>query len=157
MTVSTLLTAEPIAADAELAGFIASARGAGAVVSFTGIARPQDHHGGHVQQLLLEHYPGMTERSLDTVAAATVERFEISSLHIVHRYGAIDPGETIVFVAAAATHRREAFRAADHAMDLLKTEAMFWKREAGVDGARWIEPSERDRADRERWDQQWPE
>ena len=157
MVPTTRLTAEPIAAEAELAAFTAAAHGAGAVVSFTGIARSHDRHGGQVGQLLLQHYPGMTERSLDRIATATKERFDIISLHIIHRHGAISPGEAIVFVAAAATHRREAFQAADHAMDLLKTEAMFWKREAGVDGDRWIEPSDRDRADRERWDKQCPE
>jgi len=151
---SVRLTAEPIAAEAELAAFIAESEGAGAVVSFTGIARSE---GGAVEHLFLDHYPGMTEASLAGIAHRTTGRFGILALRIVHRHGVVRPGETIVFVAAAATHRRAAFLAADHAMDLLKTEAMLWKREAGIDGTGWIEPSERDRADRERWEQSWPE
>ena len=75
---------------------------------------------------------------------------------MVHRCGEISPGETIVFVAAAAPHRREAFAAADYLMDRLKTEAAFWKRETGPAGARWIEPLDEDRAARARWKDETP-
>jgi molybdopterin synthase catalytic subunit len=76
----------------------------------------------------------------------------LQDLLIVHRVGDIAPGEAIVFVATAAAHRREAFEAADHLMDYLKSRAPFWKKEHGPDGARWIEPTERDRSDAARWD-----
>ena len=76
----------------------------------------------------------------------------MAAVRVVHRCGAIAPGEAIVFVAAAAVHRRAAFEAVDYLMDRLKTDALFWKREDGVDGPRWIEPTGGDRADRARWD-----
>ena len=151
MTVSTLLTAEPIAADAELAGFIASARGAGAVVSFTGIARPQDHHGGHVQQLLLEHYPGMTERQLRAVADEAEARWPLQGIVVVHRYGRLVPGDRIVLVAVASPHRAAAFEACAFLMDWLKTQAPFWKREETADGSRWVEARPDDDAAAARW------
>ena len=101
--------------------------------------------------LFLDVYPGMTEKSLDAVAADALARFAISAVHIVHRCGEIVPGTAIVFAAAAAPHRRAAFEAADYMMDRLKTDAAFWKREQRLDGPVWIEPSETDRADRARW------
>jgi molybdopterin synthase catalytic subunit len=135
----------------ELECFIASLAGDGAVVSFVGLARPADAAGEAVTGLFLDAYPGMTEKSLDAVAADTLDRFSVSAVHIVHRCGEIAPGAAIVFAAAAAPHRRAAFEAADYMMDRLKTDAAFWKREHRLDGPVWIEPSEADRADRARW------
>ena len=83
-----------------------------------------------------------------TPAAA---RFDVSHVHVAHRCGDIAAGEPIVFAGAAAPHRRAAFEAADYLMDRLKTEAVFWKREVGEAGAEWVEPTESDYADRERW------
>jgi molybdopterin synthase catalytic subunit len=154
MTIETRLSSDAIAADAELAGFIARAEGAGAVVSFCGIARPADHDGGAVTALQLDHYPGMTERSLQAIAQDGAERFGVDQILVVHRFGAIRPGAIIVFVAAASAHRRAAFLAADYLMDRLKSDAVFWKREEGVDGARWIEPTDADRGDLARWKEQ---
>ena len=151
MAITTRLSRDPIAADAELAGFIARATGAGAVVSFCGLARGADHRGGAVSALRLDHYPGMTERSLQAIAEDGGARFDVGEILVVHRCGTIAPGEVMVFVAAASAHRRAAFLAADYLMDRLKSEAVFWKREEGVDGARWIEPTEADRADLARW------
>lgn len=151
MTALARLAFEPIAADRELADFMARIEGQGAVVSFTGIARPETKSGEAVQTLFLDHYPGMTEKSLKAIADDGMARFDVSAVSVVHRCGAIAPGETIVFVAAASLHRRDAFLAADYLMDRLKTEALFWKREQGVDGARWIEPTDADRADAARW------
>ena len=138
----------------ELAGF--SADGAGAVVSFTGLARPGTLDGAKLEQLYLDHHPRLTEKSLHDIAASA-ERFGVAAVRIVHRCGAIAPGEPIVFVAAAALHRRAAFDAVDCLMDALKTDAVFWKREDGVDGARWIEPTEADRSDRARWSDHCPD
>lgn len=151
MAISAELVTGAIAADVELARFVASAEGAGAVVSFCGIARGTAKDGSAVAGLRLDHYPGMTERSLEEIARAGAARFEVADVRVVHRCGTIRPGEIIVFVAAASPHRRAAFLAADHLMDRLKTEAVFWKKEEGVDGARWIEPSEGDREDAARW------
>jgi molybdopterin synthase catalytic subunit len=135
----------------ELERFIAGLGGEGAVVSFVGLARPADAAGEAVTGLFLDAYPGMTEKSLEAIAADALARFGISAVHIVHRYGEIAPGAPIVFAAAASPHRRAAFEAADYLMDRLKTDAAFWKREERLDGATWIEPSEADRADRARW------
>ena len=150
---SVRLADRPFAAELELADFTSGLTGEGAVVSFLGIARPESSSGEQVERLVLDHHPRLTLGSLDEIAAAARERFAISSLRIVHRYGAVAPGETIVFVAAAAGHRRAAFEAADYMMDRLKTEAVFWKREETSSGAHWIEPREEDYSARERWNE----
>lgn len=151
MTVLSRLVTTSISPERELAELIARAEGAGAVVSFCGIARPCAKSGETVERLVLDHYPDMTERSLEMIAQEGSRRFDVSDLRVVHRCGEIGPGETIVFVAAASAHRRAAFEAADYLMDRLKTDAVFWKREEGPGGSRWIEPTEGDRADAARW------
>ena len=148
---SVRLAAGPFAAERELAEFTTGLEGEGAVVSFLGIARGRTLDGERVERLVLEHHPSLTLASMEEIAATARERFGISALRIVHRCGAVAPGETIVFVAAAAVHRRAAFDAADYMMDRLKTDAVFWKREDGPGGSRWIEPRDEDRADRARW------
>ena len=122
----------------------------GAVVSFTGLARASTD-GEPVSVLELDAYPGFTETAIEAMACEARERFEVKDLMIVHRYGLIAPGEAIVFVAAAAEHRRAAFQAADFLMDKLKTQAPFWKKETGPDGERWIEPRAPDYEDAARW------
>lgn len=126
------------------------------MVTFTGLARGIDKDGSIIETLTLDWYPGMTERSMQDIAEAAAARFPVSDLVVVHRCGDIKPGETIVFVAAAAAHRREAFAAADYLMDMLKTEAAFWKRETGPSGTRWIEPVDEDRAALARWKDETP-
>jgi len=148
MRIDTRLAHEVFAPAQELAAF--TAEGAGAIASFTGLARPAGKDGAPIHRLFLDHHSRLTQRSLDEIAASA-ERFGVSAVRVVHRCGAIAPGEAIVFVAAAAPHRRAAFEAVDYLMDRLKTDALFWKREDGVDGSHWIEPTEADRADRERW------
>ena len=138
-------------ADRELADFMSHCAGAGAVVSFVGIARPVSKSGEAVTGLFLDHYPGMTEQSLQQIADDGLARFDVCAVRVIHRCGDVAPGDPIVFAAAASQHRRAAFLAADYMMDRLKTEAMFWKKELGVDGACWIAPSEADRADLARW------
>ena len=146
--------------DRELAEFLGRLGDDGAVVSFVGLVRPTGSAGAGVDRLFLDSYPGMTEASLRDIAADALELFAVSAVHVVHRCGTVGNGEPIVFAAASAHHRRAAFEAADYLMDRLKTDAMFWKREDGIDGSRWIEPTEADRADRARWsdrDSQCPE
>ena len=145
------LELEWLDAGAELADFLAGRDADGAVVSFTGLARARGADGNTVERLRLDWHPVMTERSLAELAEAAASRFQVGDVLVIHRGGEIAPGETIVFVAAASPHRRQAFLAADYLMDRLKTEAMFWKHEDGRDGGRWIEPTEQDRADRARW------
>ncbi len=133
-----------------LSQFSAGRTDCGAVVSFTGLARAATD-GEPVSALELDSYPGFTEAAIEAMAAQAHERFEVRDLMVVHRYGPIAPGQAIVFVAAAAEHRRAAFQAADFLMDKLKTEAPFWKKESGPDGERWIEPRAPDYEDAARW------
>ncbi|WP_205480072.1 molybdenum cofactor biosynthesis protein MoaE [Sphingomonas arenae] len=124
----------------------------GAVVTFAGLARGANRQGAPVDMLVLEHHPRLTQLSLEDITASAAERFEVSALDVIHRAGHISPGDAIVWAAAAAPHRRAAFEAADYLMDRLKTEAMFWKREDGRDGSRWIEPTDTDHHERARWE-----
>lgn len=129
--------------------FCADRQETGAVASFVGLARAEQ---GAAAALELEAYPGFTDAAIGEIARDAISRFKLQDVHIVHRTGRIAPGEAIVFVATAAGHRREAFEACDFLMDYLKSRAPFWKKEHGPDGARWIEPTDRDRTDAERWD-----
>ena len=125
-------------------------RAAGAVVSFIGIAR--EFSGGHaIDRMTLEHYPGMTERSLEQIAAQACERWELQAVRIIHRFGELLPGDRIVLVATASAHRDAAFDACRFIIDFLKTEAPFWKKETGSGGAHWVEAKESDDRARERW------
>jgi molybdopterin synthase catalytic subunit len=121
----------------------------GAVASFVGLARAER---GSTDTLELEAYPGFTEARIAEHAAAATQRFALQDVRVVHRVGKIAPGEAIVFVATAASHRRAAFEACDFLMDYLKSRAPFWKKETGPDGARWIEPKAQDHADIARWE-----
>jgi molybdopterin synthase catalytic subunit len=142
--------AEPFDAALLLADFSARAAGAGAVVSFTGLVRGQND-GAAVSSLALEHHPVLTEKTIAGIGRDAVLRFALTDIMIVHRHGAMIPGEAIVLVAAAAAHRRPAFDAVEHVMDRLKTEAPFWKREQRSDGAHWLEARDSDREARARW------
>jgi molybdopterin synthase catalytic subunit len=141
---------EAFDAGALLTDFSRGRTRSGGIVSFTGLAR-EATDGAAVATLELDAYPGFTEPAIAAMEAEARERFDVQDLLIVHRYGPIAPGEAIVFVAAAAEHRRAAFEAADFLMDYLKTRAPFWKKESGPDGERWIEPRPSDYQDVERW------
>jgi len=144
------LSDQPFDPGVLLSAFCQGRAEAGAVASFTGIARAE---GGAAALLELEAYPGFTESEIAKIAAVARERFGLIDLRIRHRVGQIAPGEPIVFVATASAHRREAFEACDYLMDYLKSRAPFWKKEHGPDGARWIEPRAQDHADIARWDE----
>ena len=134
----------------ELSAFEKRASGAGAVVSFLGKVRGNAGETD-VNSLLLEHYPGITQRSIADIEAEARKRWAIDDVLIIHRVGEMGPGEPIVLVCVASAHRREAFEAADFLMDFLKTEAIFWKKERGGDGDTWIEPRDADYKDAGRW------
>jgi molybdopterin synthase catalytic subunit len=122
----------------------------GAVVAFCGYVR--DLHGdAAVDGLHLEHYPGMTERSLETILDEAERRWTLAAIHVVHRVGRLGPGEPIVLVLVASGHRAEAFAACEFVMDYLKTDAVFWKKELAADGARWVEPTGLDQRRRAAW------
>lgn len=143
------LQTAPFEPGALLTAFAAGRSETGAVASFTGIARAQ---AGATTALELEAYPGFTDAEIERIGAAAGERWGLQDWLVIHRIGKIAPGEPVVFVATASSHRREAFEACDHLMDYLKSRAPFWKKEHGPDGARWIEPTDRDRTDALRWE-----
>lgn len=152
MGVTARLEPQALDPSRELAEVIAAADRDGAVVSFVGLARGMAKGGTRVEELVLEHHPRLTEPSLREIAGQAHERFDVSSIHVVHRCGSVAAGEPIVFAAAASPHRRAAFEAADYLMDRLKTDAVLWKREQGEYGSKWIEPTEEDVSARARWD-----
>lgn len=152
MSIVARLEASQLRPEEELAALVSQASGDGAVVSFVGIARPESKEGQAVEQLVLEHHPTLSQRSLEDIAIEAGERFDVSHVRVVHRCGEIGAGEPIVFAGAGSAHRRAAFEAADYLMDRLKTEAVFWKREQGPAGSTWIEPTDADYADRGRWE-----
>ena len=142
---------EPFDPAAELSALMERVPAAGAIASLVGLVRPTAHDAP-VEQLELEQYEGFTRLTVAAIAADARTRFDLIDLTIVHRFGSLLPGQPIVFVAAAAAHRRAAFDAVDYLMDRLKTEAPFWKREHGPRGSCWIEPTPVDYAARQRWD-----
>lgn len=122
----------------------------GAVVTFTGKVR--NHNlGDSVSALTLEHYPGMTEKSLAEIIETARERWPLQRVSVIHRIGELFPGDEIVFVGVTSAHRGSAFDAAEFIMDYLKTKAPFWKREATEEGDRWVESRESDREAAGRW------
>lgn len=151
MGLTTRLATEPFDPSDEFAKFHSMLEDEGATVSFVGIARPHSLSGQQITGLFLDHHPRLTAASLRQIGEDALSEFDVSAAYIVHRCGQIAPGESIVFVATASLHRRAAFEAADYAMDRLKTEAVFWKREDSIDGSRWIEPTSDDALDRARW------
>ncbi len=145
------LTSNPIDCQAEERELTKRTQGCGALISFRGIARPTTKQGEPLDFLVLLAHPSMTLKSMEKITENATERFEVKHCQVVHRHGSIAPNETIVFVAVSSDHRREAFQAADYIMDRLKSEAVFWKREEGAFGRRWIEPTNRDAEDLARW------
>ncbi len=122
----------------------------GAVVIFVGLVRDRNE-GRQVISLTLEHYPGMTEKSLNDIANQAREKWGVGQIRIIHRIGTLALGEQIVYVGVAAKHRKAAFHAAEFVMDFLKTRAPFWKKERTVDGEHWIEAKDSDQAAADKW------
>jgi molybdopterin synthase catalytic subunit len=123
----------------------------GAVVTFTGTVR-RDTRDGPINALTLEHYPGMTEKELARIEAEAVARWPLQASLIVHRHGRLVPGDNIVLVATASTHRQAAFDAAQFLMDYLKTSAPFWKKEEFAEGPeRWVGERASDADATQRW------
>jgi len=133
---------------AEAAAFAAAQRGAGAVVTFTGIVRDD---GGDLLEMQIEHYPGMTEARIGDIAAEAAARWRLTGCSVIHRHGALGPGETIMMVATAARHRADAFAAAEFLMDYLKSRAPFWKKELRRSGTGWVAARAEDEAALSRW------
>ncbi len=140
---------EPFDFGAEAAEFARGHAQMGAVVTFTGIVR--DLPGGGLDRMEIEHYPGMTERALAAQAETAMARFDLGDVLIVHRHGALRPGEMIMMVATAAPHRGDAFQGAEFLMDYLKSRAPFWKKEFTADGAEWVVAKDEDEDALARW------
>ena len=122
----------------------------GAVVTFVGQVRDLND-GDHVAAMTLEHYPGMTEKSLSGIVEQALARWSIADALIVHRVGKLKPLDQIVLVLVASAHRKDAFAACEFMMDFLKTEAPFWKKEQTPNGERWVEAKDSDDQAKNRW------
>lgn len=135
---------------AELAALRQADPGAGALVSFVGLVRDLND-GSDVATLTLEHYPGMTERSLTALEQEARTRWPLGGVRIIHRVGTLHPTAQIVLVAVTSAHRGAAFAACEFIMDTLKTTAPFWKREVRPDGEHWVDARESDQSAAARW------
>ena len=122
----------------------------GAVASFIGLAR-DTNSGSEVSAMTLEHYPAMTEKALTAIVDEALQRWTLLDVTLIHRVGRLLPGDPIVLVIVASSHRAEAFAACEFLMDALKTRAPFWKKEETSEGERWVEARESDDAAIERW------
>ncbi len=122
----------------------------GAIAAFTGVVRDVNDGGG-VSTLSLEHYPGMTEKSIEHMIDQAHARFDILGARVVHRIGLLEPLDQIVLVAVTSAHRGESFKACEFLMDYLKTQAPFWKKETTAAGAQWVDARVSDDAALARW------
>lgn len=137
---------------AEIAALSHGRLAVGAVATFVGLVRDV-HAGTGVSAMTLEHYPGMTEQTLQEIVAEAQQRWRLEAVRVVHRVGRLEPGDRIVFVGVASAHRGEAFAACEFVMDYLKTRAPFWKREATPEGSRWVDARDSDDSAAARWNE----
>jgi molybdopterin synthase catalytic subunit len=134
----------------ELAALRAGDARVGAVCSFLGTVRERND-GSSVASMELEHYPGMTEKSISAMMDEANNRFDIFAARVIHRVGLLHPEDQIVFVAVTSAHRGESFKACEFLMDYLKTQAPFWKKEVTPEGARWVDARVSDDQALARW------
>ena len=139
----------------ELARLHASNAQVGAACFFVGLVRDRNE-GAAVASMELEHYPGMTEKSIETMIDAVHQRFDILGARVVHRVGLLAPQDQIMMVAVVSAHRGQSFQACEFLMDYLKTQAPFWKKEQTPEGARWVDARVADDAALARWGLQLP-
>ena len=135
---------------AEIERLARGKHGIGGIVSFVGLVRSAAG-GERVGAMTLEHYPGMTEKKLAEIEAEARQRWPLEDCLILHRYGRLEPGERIVLVVTASSHRQAAFEACEFLVDWLKTKAPFWKLEETADGPRWVEARTGDDEAAKRW------
>ena len=136
----------------EIAALRAQDGRVGAVCSFVGTVRDRTAGiAGQIQSMELEHYPGMTEKSIEAMIDAAHARFDIFGARVIHRVGLLQPLDQIVLVAVTSAHRGESFQACEFLMDYLKTQAPFWKKETTPEGARWVDARVVDDAAAARW------
>jgi molybdopterin synthase catalytic subunit len=142
--------AEDFDVAAEVAQLRAGNARVGGIVTFVGTVRDLND-GADVAEMELEHYPGMTEQSIETIIEQAKARWPIYGALVIHRIGPLKPTEQIVLVAVTSAHRGEAFAACEFIIDYLKTEAPFWKKEQTPDGARWVDARVSDDAALKKW------
>lgn len=135
---------------AEIAKLRAGRANVGAIASFIGTVR-DINEGSGVSTMTLEHYPGMTERSLEDICAQAKTRWRLDDCLVIHRYGELRPMDQIVLVVTTSAHRGDAFDACQFVMDYLKTQAPFWKKETTPSGERWVESRDSDDEAAARW------
>ena len=134
----------------ELEALTRGRRDVGAMASFVGLVR-EANDGSAVRGMTLEHYPGMTEKALQDICAEAHARWDLLDTLVIHRIGALVPGDRIVLVGVASAHRGDAFEACEFIMDYLKTRAPFWKKESTPQGERWVDARDSDDAAAQRW------
>ena len=152
MQTTVRLQREEFDAAAEAAALTRGRTDIGAVATFTGICRA-DNEGQRIEAMTLEHYPDMAEQEIARHVADAQARWPLLGVTVMHRYGRLTPGENVVLVVTASSHREAAFAAAEFLMDYLKTRAPFWKKEERAGGADWVEARQTDDAAAERWQQ----
>jgi len=145
---SVRVQSEPFDPGKELSQFSRLVSGAGAIVTFTGVVRDE---GGTLDHMVIEHYPAMTGPAIEAIEKEAIGRWNLSASLVVHRYGALSPGDQIMMVATASRHRAHAFAAAEFMMDYLKSRAPFWKKEFTADGASWVTARDEDEDALKRW------
>ena len=150
MAVTIRLQSEPFDAAAEAAALRGARTDIGAVVTFTGICRGEEN-GAPIAALTLEHYPEMAHAEIARQVEAAQARWSLLGVRIIHRFGRITPGEEIVLVVTASSHRHDAFAAAEFLMDYLKTRAPFWKVVEQDDRRNWVAAKESDESAAARW------
>ena len=150
MSFTVSIQAQDFDVSQELAALRAGDTRVGAVCSFLGTVRERND-GSSVASMELEHYPGMTEKSISAMMDEAKKRFDIFAARVIHRVGLLHPEDQIVFVAVTSAHRGESFKACEFLMDYLKTQAPFWKKEVTPDGARWVDARVSDDQALARW------
>ncbi len=150
MTTTIRLQREAFDAAAEAAKLTRGRTDIGAVVAFTGVCRA-DEGGEPIAALTIEHYPGMAEAEIARHVEEACARWPLLGVTVIHRYGRLTPGEVIVLVVTASSHRQAAFSAAEFLMDYLKTRAPFWKQVESLSGKAWVEAKAADDVAAERW------
>jgi molybdopterin synthase catalytic subunit len=150
MTARVSIQTEDFDLAAEVAALRQGDGRVGAVCSFVGTVRDRND-GQSVSTMELEHYPGMTEKSIEAMIDAAHRRFDILGARVIHRVGLLHPLDQIVLVAVSSAHRSESFQACEFLMDYLKTQAPFWKKEQTPEGARWVDARVSDDAALAKW------
>jgi molybdopterin synthase catalytic subunit len=150
MTFTVSIQTQDFDVSQELAALRAGDARVGAVCSFLGTVRERND-GSSVASMELEHYPGMTEKSISAMMDEAKKRFDIFAARVIHRVGLLQPEDQIVWVAVTSAHRGESFKACEFLMDYLKTQAPFWKKEVTPEGARWVDARVSDDQALARW------